>query len=74
VGCNPKFHASWAVAGWFMFGKFPAYGVVVAAGVCKSWRSYSTSFAVRVVVGCGICYGWVGGGAAGVFNWSSGVV
>lgn len=61
-------HASWAVAGWFMCCTGPVYGVVVAGGVLRSWRSYSTSFAVRVVVGGS------GGAAAGVFNWSSGVV
>jgi hypothetical protein len=53
---------------------FPVYGVVVAAGVDKRWRSWSISFAVRVVVR-GAVWGWWGvGGAAAVFIWSSTVV
>ena len=46
---------------------------MVAAGVCRSWRSCSTSLAVSEVVGCGGCAGRGGGAAAGVFAWSSDV-
>jgi hypothetical protein len=33
LGCNPIFHASWAVAGWVTYGTFPAYVAAVVVGV-----------------------------------------
>jgi hypothetical protein len=53
-------HASWAVAGWFTVGRFPAKGVVAAVGVWRRWRMCMISSVVRVVVGGGAC--GVGGG------------
>jgi hypothetical protein len=60
LGCKPKDHASWAVAGWFTGAGVPAYGVVVVGGVWRRWRILVISSMVRVVV-YGGAYGRGGG-------------
>ena len=51
MGCNPIAHASWAVAGWLIYGKLLVVLVAAVVGVCSSCRNCSTSVVVRVVVG-----------------------
>jgi hypothetical protein len=73
LGCNPVVHASWAVAGWVIYGYVPAKWGVDVDGVWRRWRSFKISSAVRVVV-CGGGCGSEGGGVVCLVGWWRGRV
>jgi hypothetical protein len=67
LGCNPIYHASWAVAGWFTCVYGPVNGkVVVVVGAFRMCRSFRISSVVSVVGSCGACGIWGGGVGAAV--------
>jgi hypothetical protein len=64
VGCMPRAHASWVVAGWLMEGGACACDAVDVGGDGRRrWRSCWISSTVRAVGGgVGCCWGGAGGG------------